>query len=75
MPITPIFAAIALPRHAGRWRAPSAALRRAFRWYRLCHARAAQRRHLAELDERMLRDAGITPAQAARECAKPWWRA
>lgn len=50
-----------------------AALRRFARWCLLCHARAAQRRRLAEIDERMLKDVGITPAEAARESAKPWW--
>ncbi len=49
-------------------------VRRFAAWCVRCHARAAQRRHLAELDERMLRDVGITPSQAAEECAKPWWR-
>ena len=36
---------------------------------------AEQRRHLAELDERMLKDVGVTPREAAAESAKPWWRA
>ncbi|HEY7608675.1 MAG TPA: DUF1127 domain-containing protein [Alphaproteobacteria bacterium] len=44
-------------------------------WCMRCHARAEQRRHLAELDERMLKDVGITPAEAAEESTKPWWRA
>ena len=52
-----------------------AALLRFARWCALSHARAAQRRHLAELDERMLKDVGITSKQAAAESAKPWWRA
>lgn len=39
-----------------------------------------QRRHqdrqaLASLDDRLLRDVGISPAEAAREAAKPFWRA
>lgn len=66
--------AIALPRKARRTGAAIARLRRFGRWCLRCHARAAQRAHLAELDERMLEDVGITPAQAARESAKPWWR-
>jgi uncharacterized protein YjiS (DUF1127 family) len=52
-----------------------AALRRFVRWCLLCHARAEQRRHLAELDERMLKDIGVTPAEAADESAKRWWQA
>ncbi len=51
-----------------------AMLRRFAAWCARCYARAEQRRHLAELDERMLKDVGITPAEAARESAKPWWR-
>ena len=41
---------------------------------RLWRARSRERRHLAGLDERMLRDIGITRLDAARECAKPFWR-
>lgn len=36
-------------------------------------ARAGQRRDLAGLDARLLDDIGVTPAQAAREAAKPFW--
>jgi uncharacterized protein YjiS (DUF1127 family) len=36
--------------------------------------RAAQRRALAELDDRMLKDIGLTRADVDRECAKPFWR-
>ena len=72
MPIIPAFV---LPRRVARLHPPLAALRRFLRWCLLCRARAAQRRHLAELDDHMLKDAGITPEQAARESAKPWWRA
>lgn len=70
----PIIPAIAVPRRAACTRAPLSALRHFARWYLLCRARAEQRRQLAELDERMLKDVGLTPADAARECAKPWWR-
>jgi uncharacterized protein YjiS (DUF1127 family) len=41
---------------------------------RLWRSRTRERRHLARLDERMLRDIGITRLDAARECAKPFWR-
>lgn len=39
------------------------------RWLRV----ARERRRLAELDERALRDIGIDPASAAREAARPFW--
>jgi len=43
---------------------------------RLClaFARSRQRRALAELDERLLRDIGRTAEEARREAAKPAWR-
>lgn len=37
--------------------------------------RASQRRHLASLDHRLLRDMGMTRADADREAAKPFWEA
>lgn len=40
------------------------------RWY----DRWLQRRALAELDDRMLRDIGVTRRQALRESRKPFWR-
>ncbi|MCF3631082.1 DUF1127 domain-containing protein [Thalassospiraceae bacterium LMO-SO8] len=43
-------------------------------WLRLCRDKARQRRALARLDTRLLTDIGISPAEAARECAKPFWR-
>lgn len=36
--------------------------------------RTIARRHLAAMDARSLRDAGICPAAAAFECGKPFWR-
>lgn len=36
--------------------------------------RRAQRRRLAELDPRLLRDIGITRAEALVEARKPMWR-
>jgi uncharacterized protein YjiS (DUF1127 family) len=36
--------------------------------------RARQRHALAGLEDRMLRDIGITRLDAARECEKPFWR-
>jgi uncharacterized protein YjiS (DUF1127 family) len=38
-------------------------------------ARAVQRRALAALDHRLLRDVGLTRDQAAAESEKPFWRA
>ena len=51
------------------------ALGRAVRWYADCQARAEQRRALAALDGRMLKDIGLTTGDAARESAKPFWQA
>jgi uncharacterized protein YjiS (DUF1127 family) len=36
--------------------------------------RARERIELARLDHRMLRDIGVTPNEAERECNKPFWR-
>ena len=36
--------------------------------------RSRQRRHLHELDERLLRDVGLHQDEVARETAKPFWR-
>jgi uncharacterized protein YjiS (DUF1127 family) len=37
--------------------------------------RSRQRRALADLDDRLLRDIGVTCTQARREAAKPFWSA
>ena len=37
-------------------------------------ARVQQRRMLARLDDRLLRDVGISRAQAEAEARKPFWR-
>ena len=42
---------------------------------RRASARHRQRRALARLDARLLRDVGISPEQAQAEAAKPFWRA
>lgn len=39
-------------------------------WY----DRWQQRQHLADLDDHILRDIGISPGAVERECAKPFWR-
>jgi uncharacterized protein YjiS (DUF1127 family) len=36
--------------------------------------RAQERRMLQQLDERMLKDIGVTRADVAQETAKPFWR-
>ncbi len=36
--------------------------------------RARGRADLLRLDPRALRDIGVTPSEAARECCKPFWR-
>ena len=41
---------------------------------RRSRARIRERRALAAMDERLLRDIGINRLDAARECAKPFWQ-
>jgi uncharacterized protein YjiS (DUF1127 family) len=41
----------------------------------LWHARAQQRRQLVALNDRELRDIGLTRANVAEEFLKPFWRA
>ena len=36
--------------------------------------RSRQRRHLRDLDERLLRDIGLSRGDVRREAAKPGWR-
>jgi uncharacterized protein YjiS (DUF1127 family) len=40
----------------------------------LWHARARSRATLAGLDDRLLADIGLSRADVARECDKPFWR-
>jgi uncharacterized protein YjiS (DUF1127 family) len=37
------------------------------------YGRYRQRQALAELDDRLLADLGLSRADVARECAKSWW--
>ena len=43
-------------------------------WARAVIRRWRERRVLEVLDERMLRDIGVSRSQALAEAAKPWWR-
>jgi uncharacterized protein YjiS (DUF1127 family) len=43
-------------------------------WARACLARVRQRRALAQLDARLLRDIGRDRVAVAREIEKPFWR-
>jgi uncharacterized protein YjiS (DUF1127 family) len=43
-------------------------------WPRALIARWRERRILEEMDDRMLRDIGISRSQALAEAAKPFWR-
>ena len=36
--------------------------------------RARQRRHLAELDDRLLRDIGLSRVEVEHEISRPFWR-
>lgn len=49
-------------------------LARIFERLLLWQERAAQRHALAGLDDRMLKDVGLTRAQALHEAGKPFWR-
>jgi uncharacterized protein YjiS (DUF1127 family) len=37
--------------------------------------RARQRRHLSELDDRLLRDIGLSRAEVENEVSRPFWHA
>jgi uncharacterized protein YjiS (DUF1127 family) len=39
------------------------------------HQRVQQRQRLAQFDDRMLRDIGVSRADVAREVGKPFWQA
>ena len=51
-------------------RLPSSLLVLVQTWF----ARAHERRMLLQLDERMLKDIGVTRADVAHEASKPFWR-
>ena len=55
--------------------ASGSVVERALRLARTWQARAIARRHLSELDDRLLADIGMDRAGAVDEAAKPFWRA
>ena len=57
-----------LPRRPGGW------MLRLFNVLLEWQDRAVQRRHLASLDDRMLKDIGLDRADVIRETYKPFWR-
>ena len=57
-----------------RRRALRLALSRIFVMLRKWRRRSRQRAELARLDERMLRDIGLTPGDVWHEINKPFWR-
>ncbi len=63
------------PRGRGLRAAVVAGLERAATTLHHWHERACQRRVLAGLTPRELRDVGLSPGQARAEAAKPFWRA
>lgn len=60
-------------RSAFRWPA-SAILRTLLGWAGRCAERNRQRRALARLDDRLLRDIGLSRADAETELREPPWR-
>jgi uncharacterized protein YjiS (DUF1127 family) len=52
----------------------AARARRAFSALLAWQERAAMRRGLARMDDRLLRDIGLTRADVRRELGKPFWR-
>jgi uncharacterized protein YjiS (DUF1127 family) len=67
----------ALSHQHGAWlrHLPASALvARACRAVELWQRRARERRLLSTLDDRLLRDIGISRVDAWRECGKPFWR-
>ena len=65
---------LVLPRPAGRWPGHRDLATKVLEVLMLWHERARQRRRLLELDDRMLRDIGVSRADAVREAAKPFWQ-
>jgi uncharacterized protein YjiS (DUF1127 family) len=75
--IMPTFELVLPPQVYSSWRPARRTSRRlvgAFSLLTRWTERARQRDALAGLDDGQLRDIGITRADAARECEKPFWR-
>ena len=60
---------------APRFRANGTVLHNVLHIFATWQNRARTRRHQRDLDARLLDDAGIAPADAMAEAAKPFWRA
>ena len=67
MPTVPAIRAARFPE------SPPASPARLLRRFVFCVARWRQRRDLADLDEHLLRDIGVTREQATREASRPFW--
>lgn len=55
-------------------RAPRGLLARLITALTVARQRRAERHRLALLDAHMLRDIGLDPQEARRECSKPFWQ-
>ena len=55
-------------------RAPRGLLTRLLSAVTAASQRRAARHRLGQLDTHMLRDIGLDPQEARRECAKPFWQ-
>jgi len=58
---------------APRRRAYHRGFRRAAAWLRAMRRAVRERRMLARMDERMLKDIGVTPAMRDAEVGRPFW--
>ncbi len=63
------------PRASELWRIIGEGLMRAGARALLWHKRISERRELASLDHRMLRDIGLSRTEVEAEWRKPFWRA
>jgi uncharacterized protein YjiS (DUF1127 family) len=63
---TPLAPEASCPQHAPRRQSALERLREGWQ-------RRRTRAYLTQLDERMLKDIGVTRVEAAREAAKPFW--
>ncbi len=61
-------------RPAGRWPGHFDPKHKIFDILVLWHERARQRRRLLQLDDRMLKDIGVSRADAVHEASKPFWQ-